>query len=761
MALYKQVVLTAQGHELLNDIIATSSRLEFTKVNSTSTVLTESSIHQLLNIPNIKQSDAIRFQERINDTTIKIEALFSNEGLAEDYEIRAIGVYAKDADGDEVLFGVSIAEEAFYMPAEGSGHPTGAIFRLNVGINNTVETPFTVDPAAMASMSDITRLSTNIGLIESEIDLIDAQIINNKLDIVDLKDKDISIESSISTLRTDLTVDKQNLVTLENKVNTNKTAQEQAVTDLDNRVTSQLAQKITKNRGAVTSADLSQEVKEQLTGGSVAVVGENTIMKENIVDGQVIPRKTDFAVEGSSTVNLVNLEDGVKGKAINGEGVIYNSASSYLFTIDVKPNTTYTQYGFNNGTHVEMDSDFNYIRGGVAGSTGFTTSPDTYSLVFPVPENYLDRLILVEGDVMPLYVPYKRGVSIPDFDYSNLELPEGIVEPVHTNFLIPSSMTQNLLDKDNPFITGRRFTAGGAFYDSDDGYVFKIWVKPNTNYVNGYVSGNVVLQYSLEGEFLGGHSTKTYKTFHNTRYILVYTTSVYLDRVIVSEGTVQPSYEPYIPAVELLNMKPLEPEKKFEGAIAGFIGDSIIGGGNSMLSDLQDGLGFSEIVNYGVGGTRIAYKDDFANEISTRYQDMRDDLDVVLVAGGTNDFSNAIPLGTMEDRENTTFYGACHTLFSGLAEKYPSSIIVAFTLIPRHNIHSPNRNGDTVFDYSDVMSEVSGYYGIRCFDITRNSDLRPYEQTNRNLYISDGLHPNKPEGYDLLGRQLVSLLKTV
>ena len=296
MALYKQVVLTAQGHELLNDIIATSSRLEFTKVNSTSTVLTESSIHQLLNIPNIKQSDAIRFQERINDTTIKIEALFSNEGLAEDYEIRAIGVYAKDADGDEVLFGVSIAEEAFYMPAEGSGHPTGAIFRLNVGINNTVETPFTVDPAAMASMSDITRLSTNVGLIESEIDLIDAQIINNKLDIVDLKDKDISIESSISTLRTDLTVDKQNLVTLENKVNTNQTTQDQSVNDLDAKVASQLAQKAEKQ---------ALEVERQRVNNLVANAG-NTEGNAELIDIRIGIDVTVYDTAGEAVRNILS-----------------------------------------------------------------------------------------------------------------------------------------------------------------------------------------------------------------------------------------------------------------------------------------------------------------------------------------------------------------------------------------------------------------------------------------------------------------------
>lgn len=51
------------------------------------------------------------------------------------------------------------------------------------------------------------------------------------------------------------------------------------------------ASKIDKNTGAVTNADLSQEVKEAMTGGSVGVVGENSVLTNNIVDGQVTRNK--------------------------------------------------------------------------------------------------------------------------------------------------------------------------------------------------------------------------------------------------------------------------------------------------------------------------------------------------------------------------------------------------------------------------------------------------------------------------------------
>ena len=51
--------------------------------------------------------------------------------------------------------------------------------------------------------------------------------------------------------------------------------------------------KITK--GEVTMSDLTQEVKEALTGGAVAVVGVDAVGTENIKDGAVTIEKLAFA----------------------------------------------------------------------------------------------------------------------------------------------------------------------------------------------------------------------------------------------------------------------------------------------------------------------------------------------------------------------------------------------------------------------------------------------------------------------------------
>lgn len=73
-----------------------------------------------------------------------------------------------------------------------------------------------------------------------------------------------------------------------------------------------------------TMANMGQDIKEAITGGSVAVVGKNTILSENIVDEQVTPYKTNFAKYGNNILNIDELVGGYvysNGEIKNGNYV--------------------------------------------------------------------------------------------------------------------------------------------------------------------------------------------------------------------------------------------------------------------------------------------------------------------------------------------------------------------------------------------------------------------------------------------------------
>ena len=72
------------------------------------------------------------------------------------------------------------------------------------------------------------------------------------------------------------------------KIIANKVGKEEIET-----INSQLDTKANKNE-IFSMANMGQDIKEAMTGGSVAVVGKNTILAENIINGQVTPEKTSF-----------------------------------------------------------------------------------------------------------------------------------------------------------------------------------------------------------------------------------------------------------------------------------------------------------------------------------------------------------------------------------------------------------------------------------------------------------------------------------
>ncbi|MFW5411573.1 hypothetical protein [Aerococcus urinaeequi] len=80
---------------------------------------------------------------------------------------------------------------------------------------------------------------------------------------------------------------------------------------------------------SIRLSDLSQEVKEALTGGAVAVVGENAVGNENVKDGAVTPSKTTF-FEISN--NLFNPENVIRNKDFDRSGNIIDDSTFWVNT---------------------------------------------------------------------------------------------------------------------------------------------------------------------------------------------------------------------------------------------------------------------------------------------------------------------------------------------------------------------------------------------------------------------------------------------
>ena len=101
--------------------------------------------------------------------------------------------------------------------------------------------------------------------------------------------------------------------------------------EIQAQTNAQLSQKLDKN-GIVTMSNMGQDVKEAMTGGSVAVVGKDTVLSENIVNRQVTREKTNF-YDYLLSGNLVNSLTVEIGKGYYSDGTPSVNTEHKMITI--------------------------------------------------------------------------------------------------------------------------------------------------------------------------------------------------------------------------------------------------------------------------------------------------------------------------------------------------------------------------------------------------------------------------------------------
>lgn len=210
-----------------------------------------------------------------------------------------------------------------------------------------------------------------------------------------------------------------------------------------------------------------------------------------------------------------------------------------------------------------------------------------------------------------------------------------------------------------------------------------------------------------------------------------------------------------------------------KGMKINFLGDSITqGAGTSADSKryfelIKDEYGLAEANGYGISGTRLARQavpseePSFDKFFASRVDEMKEDADVVVVFGGTNDFGHGdAPLGEFSDRTPDSFYGACHDLYTRLIEKYPGKPIVIMTPLHRteeDKVRVKHGVSVTLKTYVDIIREVAEYYSLPVCDMFKMSGLQPRVPVIAEKFVPDGLHPNDA-GHEIIAARLGGFL---
>ena len=207
-----------------------------------------------------------------------------------------------------------------------------------------------------------------------------------------------------------------------------------------------------------------------------------------------------------------------------------------------------------------------------------------------------------------------------------------------------------------------------------------------------------------------------------------------------------------------------------------FLGDSITEGHGTTdtskrFTDLVSARLGAKFVNYGIGGTRYARQHNYNPDVQAdkdfcmRAPEMQQEADCIVVFGGTNDYDHGdAPFGCFTDRTPMTFYGALHTVYTTLIEKYAGVPIIVITPLHRTNedngIVSRAYGYKPLKDYVNAIREVAEYYSLPVLDFYANSGMQPNVEIIKQKYVPDGLHPNDA-GHEIMANMIVNFLKAL
>lgn len=569
-----------------------------------------------------------------------------------------------------------------------------------------------------------------------------------------------------------------------------------------NEVTSQLAESM-KKTDVLSMVNMGQDVKEAMTGGSVAVVGVNSVLKENIVNKQITPEKTSF-IDVDSVI-LYDHTKAIKGYLNGTTGAFISGGTSY--TSDFIPISLDKDYATNvYGTAVPnvymYTSDKNYIGFFQINKVSFKIAsanyPTCYFIKLTFPSDKYQQGMLVEGTVLPgNYTPYSRySLSITDEKlikaYKDLFVANPL-DPKATTFM-DVNISVNLLDNSLRIVGTVKSTDGtinttgsagtsaetsdyipvqeGHFYSHDCTWSIGFY-DINKVFISGYDTPQntpvITIPVGSGIAFVRISGAKSQKIFHFVEGSSVAEEELKIKTTKYAEDLLRQLVSiPYFNAITTRALrKEITNKLRWEGKEANFLGDSITWGyglsptGDNYTKTVMELLGLRKANNYGVSATTITKQESKTNSFVERYSTMSTTSNLNVIFGGINDYRGGIPLGVISDTVNTTFYGALKILLNGVITNNHGAQVVIIT--PLHdnsdafNINYRNAAGYYLRDYVQAIKDVAAIYAVPVLDLYNTSGIC---EATKTIWTQEGLHPNKA-GAVKIGTQIAGFLKTL
>lgn len=545
-------------------------------------------------------------------------------------------------------------------------------------------------------------------------------------------------------------------------------------------VISQLDKKASKdevryNSTLITMADLSNEVKQSMTGGSTAVVGKGVINSENIIAKAINQYHLSCANRTSS--NLIDKDSLINGYFKTDGSIIQDSSYKTTKYIPITPKQ---QYYKNSGLYTYIwDNSFNYLTDIPLGTTEFI-APDNASYITITFESWQGepRLVLLNDKNKP-YENFNFEIPTLKVNNSNLSedfkfvlnkniidnknLKTNCIKEHNLDYIIKNSV--NLVDKDK-LIPGY-FSGSGLVNDINYKTTDFIPVEPNTNYYKN--SSLYAILWDSEYNYILSLplSTFDFTTTAETKYITITYDNYETQPMLVLAEDKEKPYENFsykIPALRIDNSNlskdfKISTSTRLNGLKWIALGDSITARPNGYVKIISDQEGMS-YVNMGLDGRTWTSRGDEADAIYPPIVNIIDTIpdggDIITVACGTNDYSQ-VGIGNINSENPLELYGALNIASQKLIKKFPGKLIAYLTPIQRKGYDVESFKAVT-----KAIEDIGEKYGIPVLNQMKVCGLCPnIDEINQQFFDrADGLHPND-EGHKIMARAIRGFLESI
>lgn len=299
-------------------------------------------------------------------------------------------------------------------------------------------------------------------------------------------------------------------------------------------------------------------------------------------------------------------------------------------------------------------------------------------------------------------------------------------------------------------------------------------ISENGSVSDNTVSGNDFLRdgFTVSGNAVSGNSVSGNSTVSGNLLNILPGNGVY----VYPEMTLEERRQLHTSTEEtsLINEKDreriAESRIDFSDKKIACLGDSITEASNldaeedyqqySYPAQLKELLGAEEVYNLGIGGSSIGRY--WADAFADRYREIPEDVDIIIVMGGTNDgfCVSEQEFGSLKERSYRTFCGDLDELMRGLKENYPDADIFFATPLP--NILQDYLMSERDYllpqkDFADVIARMAREYDFGLIDLYHSNLLDSHDANIVAEYMPDGVHGNH-DGYRILAEHFAAEL---